>query len=206
MEETNTRIVPHQQKGARKDIEHTVNAIDENDARKLFMIARNRLMNVNEWHRYTGRISATFKLTDASGKELNRTVEKNDFIKIDLPGPGSVEGKGFDWVKIEAIDDKSKPDGTDEHLALRVRPCSNPEEEGKNVAHFFSDDSTSSFIIERHGREVTAAVYGRNEIPNTETTNKADKVRNALVGATAIAGLSNFQWKNLIQGLIETKG
>lgn len=200
------QIIPPQEEGAKKDIDHTIDTADENDARKLFMIGRNRLVNVNHWHEYAGTMSATFRLTDPEGNEVDRTAEKGDCLKITLPAPGPSEGRGNDWVQIEAIEDKSNPHGREELLAIRVRPCPNPKEKGENVAHFFNEQSTSSFVIERHGNKVTAAVYGRNEVPNTETTNLIDKVRNAVVGATAVAGLSNIQWKGLIKGIIETKG
>jgi hypothetical protein len=196
--------VPPQIEGAKKDIEHSVTTVDENDARKLFMIARNRLMDINHWEKYSHPVTATFRLTDPEGRDIERTAEKGDYFRIDLPGPGTVEGQGYDWVHIEAIDDRSNPDGANESIAIRVRPSFNPQRKGENVAHFFKDISTSSFVLERNGKKVTAGVYGRNEVPNTETSNVVDKVRNALVGATAIAGFSNIQWKNLVKGLIET--
>jgi hypothetical protein len=202
MADVKEKIVPPQSGGAKKDIEHTVKAADDNDARKLFMIARNRLLDVNNWHKVAGPASARFYLSDAHGNTLDRTVEKGDYIKIDLPGPGSSEGHGFDWVYIEAIEDKSNSEGYDENIAIRVRPTSPPK--GENVAHFFKESATSTFIVERAGNTVTAGEFGRNEKPNTETDNFIDKVRNVLVGGTAIAGLSNVQWKSLVKGLIET--
>jgi hypothetical protein len=198
--------VPPQEEGTKKDIDHTVTAADENDAKKLFMIARNRLVSVNHWNEYSGAPSATFRLTDPSGKEVSRTVEKGDLFKIDLPAPGPAEGKGYDWVKVEAIEEQGDPNGTKESIAIRVRPTPSPLTPGEETAHFFQDKATSSFILERDGRKVTAAVYGRNEVPNIETSNIIDKVRNAIVGSTAILGFSNVQWKSLIKGLVETKG
>jgi hypothetical protein len=204
-ENTSKPTVPPQVEGAKKDIEHIITAADENDARKLFMIARNRLMDVNHWDKYCGNVSAKFHLTDSNGQVVERTVEKDDYFQIDLPAPGSTEGKGYDWVQIETIDEKTDPNGPKESIAIRVRPSPNPLVKGENVAHFFKGNSTSSFVLERNGKQVIAAVYGRNEIPNTDTSNVIDKVRNAVVGVTAIAGLSNIQWKNLVKGLIETK-
>jgi hypothetical protein len=198
-------IAPPQYKGGRKDIDHAVIAANENDARKLFMAARSRLVDVNHWEDYAKPVSATFRLTDAGGLEVNRTAEIGDHFKIRLPAPGPVEGRGYDWVRIEAIEDVSNGSGRTEHIAIRVRPAPSPEQKGENVAHFFNDDSTSSFVLERRGKEITAAVYGRNEVPNTETSNTVDKVRNAVVGVTAMLGLSNIQWKNLVKGLLETR-
>ncbi|HEY0743708.1 MAG TPA: hypothetical protein VGD40_19715 [Chryseosolibacter sp.] len=198
--------VPPQQEGTKKDIDHSITAADENDARKLFMIARNHLVNVNHWKEFSGPASATFRLTDPSGKELDRTVEKGDLFKIDLPAPGPTEGKGYDWVKVEAVEESGNPNGDHESIAIRVRPTPSPLTPGEDTAHFFKDSATSSFVLEREGKKVTAAVYGRNEVPNTETHSVIDKVRNAIVGSTAILGFSNVQWKSLVKGLIETKG
>jgi hypothetical protein len=204
-DEHNKPTVPPQHEGAQKDIEYTFSAADENDARKLFMISRNRLMDVNHWDQYSGPASAKFRLTDPQGHDVARTAEHDDYFRIDLPAaPGTAEGRGYDWVHIEAIDDQPNPDGTKESIAIRVRPSPNPQKKGENVAHFFDDRSTSSFVLERDGNKVTAAVYGRNEIPNTETSNVIDKVRNVVVGTSAIAGLADIQWKNLVKGLLET--
>jgi hypothetical protein len=207
MDNTNDKpTVPPQVEGTEKNIEHAVEAADENDARRLFTIGRNRLMDVNHWDEYcAGTVSSKFQLTDEQGNAVGRTLEKEDYFKIDLPmAPGATEGKGYDWVRVEAIDDRPNPNGERESIAIRVRPSADPQGEGKNVAHFLSDSATSSFVLERNGKKVTAAVYGRNESVNLDTSNVVDKVRNAVVGTTAIAGLANVQWKNLVKGLIET--
>lgn len=197
-------IIPRQKEGAKKDIDHTMIAADENDARKLFMIARNRLVNINHWHEYAKPVTAVFKLTDRYGSEVARTVETGDHFRIDLPGPGNTEGGGYDWVRVEAIEDKSYPDGPAEYIAFRVRPTFDPKQQGENVAHFLSNHSTSTFALMRDGREVTAAVFSRNEVSNTETTAITDKVRNTVVAATAVMGFSNIQWKNLVKGILYT--
>ncbi|MBT1705114.1 hypothetical protein [Chryseosolibacter indicus] len=203
MQDIKEKIVPQQHEGGKKDITHTVVAIDEDAARKLFVIARNRLYDVNRWHELCGPASATFSITDGNGDQVNRTAEKGDYFQIDLPAPGPTEGKGHDWVYIEAIEDQSDSTGPYESAAIRVRPTQNPKEKGDNVAHFFENEATSTFVVERKGLEVTAAVFGRNEKPNTSTDNIIDKVRNAIVGVTAIFGLSNAQWNSLVKGLIE---
>ena len=197
-------IVPPQREGTKKDIEHSVTTQDVNDARKLFDIARKRLMDINHWQEWSGQPTSTFRLTDQKGNEVNRTAEQGDYFKIDLPGPGSAEGEGYDWVHVEAIEELSDPNGNKEFTAIRVRPSSHPKKKGENVAHFFKEDSTSSFVVMREGTEVKAAVFGRNEIPNTTASQVVDKVRNAVVGVTAILGFSNFQWKNLVRGLLHT--
>jgi hypothetical protein len=206
MPDIKEKIIPPQRQGGKKDIEHTVTAVDDDDARKLFVTARNRLLDVNNWHNISSTVSAKFHLTDANGKEVDRTAEKNDYFKIALPAPGPAAGKGFDWVVIEAIEEKSDTSGPYESIGVRVRPASDPAKKGENVAHFFDSAATSTFLVERDGKTVSACVFGRNEKPNTkDTDNIVDKVRNALVGGGAIAGLSNIQWKSLVTGLIAMK-
>ncbi len=83
-----------------------------------------------------------------------------------------------------------------------MRPSSSPTNSDEDVAHFFSDDATSNFIVRRKQLTLTAGVYGRNEVPNTETKKLVDKARNALVGVPAAAGFAKLQWKKLVDGLL----
>lgn len=197
--------VPPQNDGSKKDIEHVVQAADDKAARKLFVIARNRLMDVNHWADISKPITADFKLTDAHGNVVNRTAEKGNFFRINIPAPGSNEGEGFDWVRIEAVEEQGNPNGHEERIVIRVRPAPAPINDGTEVAHFFDERATSSFMVERVGTKVRAAVFGRNEVPNTSTSNIVDKVRNAMVGVGAILGFSSVQWGNLVKGLVENE-
>ena len=127
-------------------------------------------------------------------------AEKGDYFKIDIPGPGTKSGDGFDWVQIEEVENTSLPDG--ERFGFRVRPTDNPQNQKNDVAHFYSDDSTSSFIVERRNNIVTASVHDRNTKPNTDADKPIDKIRDAIVGAAGVATFSKIQWKNLTDGLI----
>lgn len=197
-------VIPPQLEGARKDIEQVVVTKDPNAARALFETARKRLLDVNHWDQLCGKVTSNFRLTDQDGKPLGRTAQKGDYFKIDLPGPGTMEGNGYDWVRIESIEDLPDPAGGKESIVITVRPAPSPESKGENVAHFFNHHATSSFVVSREGTEVKAAVYGRNELPNTGTTQMVDKVRNAVIAVSAILGFSDVQWKNLVKGLLHS--
>jgi hypothetical protein len=198
-------IVPSQQKGGKKDIEHVVTTQDVNDAKKLFDIARNRLVDINHWDELCGKASAKFRLTDQNGNDINRTAEKDDYFKIDLRAVGFEENKDYDCLYIETIEEVNDPNGLKESIAIRVRPTAHPKEKGENISHFFKEEATSSFVVKREATEVMAAVYGRNELPNTSTSKVIGKVRNAIVAMTAILGFSNVQWKSLVKGLLSTE-
>ena len=162
------------------------------------------MLSINRWKEWAGALSADFKLTDAQGTEVNGNPQKGYYFKIDIPAPGIVSGEGYDWVQIEEVKEEAENDC--EFIAIRVRPAPSPVNEKTDVAHFYSDEATSNFIVRRDGTKVTAGVYGRNEKPNVKKSDTViDKIRNAVVGTGGVSGFSKLQWKALVSGLLETK-
>ena len=195
--------LPKEEEGTQKDIDAKEESSTVEEARQLFETAKNRLLEVNNWNRICGKGSATFELTDEHGKNAEGAPKIGYHFKIDIPAPGTKTGEGFDWVRVEAIEQNQDADKDSEFILIRVRPSSNPLDENGKIAHFFSDKSTSNFLVMREKKVVTAAVLGRNEVANTD--NKIsffDKIRNAIVGTGAAGGLSNPQWKSLVNGLL----
>jgi hypothetical protein len=191
-------LIPEQETGLQTNTESSVDCKDEDSALYLYGIARQRLLDVNNWHKLAGKATADFRLVDAANNHVNRPAQKGDYFRIDIPGPGTQAGGGDDWVQIEAIDE------TEDIIALRVRPSAPPQSSG-DVAHFFTDQSTSSFMVRREKDRVIAGVYGRNEKPNTEVSSITDRIRNAAVAIGAFFGLSKLQWKSLTDGLLGVK-
>ena len=194
-------IIPPQQTGKAIDAESSIELSGEMEARSFFAEVRNRLQNVNQWKDYAGSISATFQLVNQEGREIDRSAQKGDYFKIDIPGPGSTSGEGYDWVQIEEVESSSSPDG--ESFGFRVRPTDNPQNSKQDVAHFYSEESTSSFVIERSGNRITASVHDRNTKPNTDADSTTDKIRDAVVGAAGALSFSKIQWQNLTDGLLK---
>jgi len=190
-------VVPENNEGTQTNTESSVELSSEAEAKRFFKETRQRLLNINGWHQYAGSATAEFQLTDNDGKAITRLPQKGDHLKIDIPGPGTATGEGHDWVQVEEIEED------EDSIGIRVRPVSNPTNNRKDIAHFFSEDATSTFIVKREGKKITAAVYGRNEKPNTNTETLKDKLRNAAIATGAISGFSKLQWKSLVNGLIK---
>lgn len=197
MTEDQSPLIPEQHSGIQTNTESSLELPSEEAARSLFAELKNRLLDVHVWHQMAGKATADFKLTDHQGNEVYRSVQQGDHFKIDIPGPGSVSGEGYDWVQVEAIDDQ------EDCVSVRVRPATNPLNNREDVAHFFSDEATSSFVVRRDGAKLTAGVYGRNEKPNTHAETLVDKARNTAVASGAISGFSKLQWKSLVNGLLK---
>lgn len=197
-----SELIPVNTKGKETDLDHSVSLPDKEQALDCFRRAYKRLLNPPVWHELSGALSADFVLTDEKGEELERLLLEGDYIRINIPGPGNATGDGYDWVKVETVEDKTNADAEEERLGIKVRACDNPTNANNNTAHFFKSDATSSFIIHRNGNTVTASYHGRNEVPNTKTDKTTDNVRNAMVATGAIAGLSELQWSALIKGFL----
>lgn len=194
-------LIPPQETGAQSNTEAVAEMGTAEEAKQFFAEVKNRLLYVNNWHQVAGAFSADFMLTDALGNEVNRTAEKGDHFKIDIPGPGPATGDGYDWVQIETIEETKE--GDSEVIAMRVRPATNPNNEQQDIAHFFSDEATSCFMVKRENTKVIAGVYGRNEKPNTGAEKTIDKVRNSTVATGAVTAFSKLQWKSLVNGLVK---
>ncbi len=193
--------VPEQYKGSEMNAVEELVCDTEADAIRIFNVVKQRLLDVNNWGEIAELPMSSFRLTDALGQEIPGPAKEGDYFKIDIPGPGTEAGKGFDWVVVESI--KAEKNAEGEYLSMRVRPVANPSGESSDVAHFLEDAATSTFQVKRMGTTITAEEHGRNEVPNTDTDKTLDNARNSLVGWGAKLGLSYPQWKGLVMGLLD---
>jgi hypothetical protein len=195
-------IVPENLEGKPLDIQKSVEATSTATATVIFEAARTALLHPDTWEKLPGFTGASFQLKKAVSAEATADAELNDCIKIDIPGPGPKSGDGFDWVMVESLDDNFDADA-DASFSITVRPCALPDsKETAPAAHFFKDKATSTFIVKRKDKTVTTSYHGRNETPNLKGVNLPDKMRNSIVAAGALAGLSALQWTLLLDGLL----
>ena len=147
----NLEIIPPQYTGTAIEADAVVELEDNTAAKAFFEIAKSRLLRVNNWHQVAGIISAGFQLIDATGQEVDRDVVKGDYFKIDIPGPGSKEGDGYDWVLVETVNELTEEEN--ETIGLRIRPASNPFNQSAQTAHFYATEATGNFIIMRRKKK-----------------------------------------------------
>lgn len=193
-------IIPEQITGKDIHAQDQTTLLTDQQAKQLFLTARQRLLNVNEWDRLLGTGLAEFELTNSDGLPKEGIVAKGDYIKIDLIGPGPKGGKGYDWVKVEEVYAHSSPE--QEWIAFRVRPARSPQSTGQGVAHFYSSDATSTFIVDRSGHVLRALIYDRNIRANESAPSVRDVIRDNAVAAAGKTVLSKIQWTLLVRALI----
>lgn len=195
-------IIARQIKGGFSDTEHQVDCDTTEQARSLYIKARSKLLDVNRWPEISAEGSTEFSIYDNHGLKVERPVRIGDYIRINIPGPGPRVGDGYDWVRILNLDEVGNTALDIERIIMVVQPSSNPNSGGTDTAHFFTSEARSHFIVRRDGLSLRAAVLGRNELPNASEAGGIDKLRNSIVGASAITGIAKIQWKLLVTALL----
>lgn len=200
---TPEKIIPAQRTGGRSSTRHSRKAGNEASAKRLYEHCRQNLLEVNRWHDLAGPLSAIFQLTDENGWPVNGQAREGYYFRIEMPAvPGNPEGKGYDWVRVEQIEEEKSDNLA--WTAIRVRPAQPPiSDHPTSTAHFFTHEASSSFCIERKYNRITASVFGRNEKPNMEAGKIMARIRNAIIAVAAILGMSKSQWKGLVKGIVE---
>jgi len=201
-------IVPEQNEGRALEAESTRLYQDSDAAKMAYLKARERLLHVNNWASLVEGVTGEFRLTESSGQMTEETARKGLMIRIDIPGPGTKAGDGYDWVIIEEMEEGSSQEL--DFLAFRVKPSkkplgslfSNHGEEG--IAHFYDPEASGTFVLYRTTNVVTCTIYDRNLKANTGAVSRVtDKLRNAVVGTTAAMGISGVQWQKLADAVVE---
>jgi hypothetical protein len=201
--DTAGNIIAFQKRGAKTGATKKVNLPTRHGAIMLFNKAKMRLLDVNSWQALCGTGSAEFQLTDEHGKPLNTIVaDKGNLIRISLPAPGNASGSGYDWVRIEEFEHHKELLKDEESYGFRVRPVENPIGNSEASAHFYTKQSTSTFLIVRRANKVIAMERGRNEVPNVSSVSMLNKIRNVVVAVLAMLGLAKPQWQRLVNGFL----
>jgi hypothetical protein len=195
--------LPLQETGRQTNFTHEKKFDNLKDAHPAFQAAAARLLSVNNWHEYAGAGSAKFTLCNNQGQVMDILAEEGFFLSIELPAPGSDAGNGLDWVMIEKLVAEGGADTAEEYVLMTVRPVPDPRKRSKEIAHFFQDVSTNTFVVRRDGLVLSAGSHGRNETPNNEGVDLHDQVRNTGIALAARMGLSGPQWKKLVSGVVE---
>lgn len=195
--------LPPQETGRQTDFTHEKKYDTLEAAHAAFQAAAGRMLSVNNWHTYSGDGPAKFTLCNNQGEEVAVMAEEGFFISIDLPGPGPDAGSGLEWVLVEKLAAEGRVHTAEEYVLMTVRPAPDPRKAATEIAHFYNELSTSTFIVRRDGMVVSAGAHGRNETPNNDEVDLHDKIRNTAIALMARIGLSGGQWQKLVNGLIE---
>lgn len=195
-------IVPPQKEGKHNDLCEERILEDSLTAGRIYDHIRQRLLHPESWEKIADTSSVSFRVYDASGHPVERAAQAGDYYRIDLAGPGPSAGDGYDWVRVDAVEEHNDKATGAAVFGLRLTACAAPFGDEPDAAHFFKQGASSSFVLERKDATVRLSYHGRNEKPNTSTSHLADNIRNAITGVAAMLGFSEMQWSALLKGLL----
>ncbi|MCL8000549.1 hypothetical protein M8994_20370, partial [Brucella sp. 21LCYQ03] len=194
-------MIPEHKKGKRVDCSSSTEFSTGEEAKQFFLVAKERLLDINDWNEVAVLPSSVFQLADSNGAHLEREAQEGDLVKIDILGPGLPSSDGYDWVRIEQILEETT--SKSQKVSITLRPTTDPTQTEKDIAHFFKNIATSTILLEQKDNEVSAQYAGRNELINDENEGIADTIRNALIGLGVKLGGSYPQWKALVAGIVK---
>lgn len=166
----------------------------EDAAKEAFTRTKVKLFDVNGWSNMPG-ITSAFTLYDASGSKKTASIpEVGDYVYIDLPGPTPEN-----WVEIIAVAD------LDDIAELVVSPSPNPNAKGEEVTqikHFFIEEATSTYRVERKGKSIMAWEIGLEEGINMGEKAAGRGLINAFIAEGGWAFFQKIQWQKLTDYLV----
>ena len=194
--------IPPQKKGAYHDTEKTKILVNSEMCDIKYKILKENFLCVNHWKDHGGRGSAEFKLYDYNGTYKTTQPIEGDFMRIDIPGPGDLKAKGYDWVKIMKLTNEFCLDDEIECLTMITQPSEKPGDRSGHIAHFYSKESTASFRIAKGKDFLRVGIYGRNELCNVSDSGFFGRIRNFFIASGGFVQLTKLQWAELAEGLI----
>lgn len=193
--------IPKQAEGGSHDTASEIEFDSFEVAAKKYDVLKKRFFHVNRWKFYCGGKFAEFNLFNKEGLLIDRNPEKGDYIRINLTGGKKKKTEQYDWVRIIYLNSVEKNQSA--YVIINCQPCKSPQKEySKFLPHFYSEKSTSSFIIQLINKRLVTSIHGRNELPNLNAS-IVDRIKNFVLSIGGLLGVSKIQWKSLSDGLLD---
>jgi len=170
--------------------------LSDAEAKEFFNQTKTKLLNLDEWNKNS--TPSNYELFDENGSvSVTKTISIGKFIRIGVPGSGK-----YDWVRV--IDIYDAPD----EFVLTVQPTYNPTATPPDktvTSHFFKDEATNNFCLQRDDTSVTLYVVGLNEKANVkEADNPLEAARNvATANLGYYLGLQKAMWTEFCKNFLE---
>lgn len=145
----NHEQVPGQQKTVHKTLRTSVTMETTEDAEDLFLLAKERLTDVNRWYEMKGCTAFRFALSDSHKHPVHRFAHTGDYINPAEPGSNDTE-----YTHIELIRYDDYPDENSEIFTLTLQPCIPAEGQGGAA------EMACAIHVERHQQVIMAQYHG----------------------------------------------
>lgn len=122
------------------------------DADEYFLVAKDRLLDVNEWNNILTDNYNTFALTNAQGQKLHRDAHCGDMIKASIELDNTTKDR---WLHIDKIQYDSYPDINAEEISMNLQISYSPSGNGIDLTKYKEEDRYFTVVINRTQALVT---------------------------------------------------
>lgn len=155
---------------------------DRDDAREFFIIAKERLLDVNDWHNMVPGHTLHFSLTNQSGQKQHRDMRVGDTISI-------TTGEGSDIsIRVETIQYDFFPDIRSESISILL---STTQGQAKQ----------ETIMIKRESATVSIHCNKGNELPHPEDERPDEHLAEG-PELHPVLNISNNALSELVQNMI----
>lgn len=176
-------------------MEYSITLHDIDDARDMFLLAKDRLLDVNDWNNLYKSNDYSFLLTKPNGSKLHRDARIDDRIKISATNNN---GNSSDmWVRIDKIQYDFFPDVNSESISMLLEMSYSPSGDGVDTPN----RPVESIVLKREHNSLTAHCNIGNELPALEDKTPNEQI-NTKTDLHPILSIPNEQLEQLLQGLI----
>ncbi|MFZ1586334.1 MAG: hypothetical protein WAT40_16340, partial [Saprospiraceae bacterium] len=132
----NQELIPKQEKGSHVDILENKTFGLDSEAILFYKNMKVRLLDINNWHKVCKSTLSKFYLVDSYNQLIESDPIIGLYIKIDIPGPATKMGAGFDWVIIRNVSYIEEINY--QAIYIVVQPAPNPINNGQETSHFYT--------------------------------------------------------------------
>src|SRR4051812_37778867 len=105
----------------RKDLHYSIEMESFDDADEMFVVAKDRLLDINNWHKIAEVFGGICTLIDHHGRELQRKAHWHDYIKIKTES-----GQNDKWLYIDTVEYHDYPDDNLEGMTMSLSSAMPP--------------------------------------------------------------------------------
>jgi len=165
---------------------------DRDAAKRAFKKSKAKLFRVEQWSELPG-LASKFELYNHRGERYEAEKPKiGDFIRILLPLPVPEN-----WVKVTDVQEHATA------AEFTVHPSKDPQESDEDVEHFFVDEASSTFKVERKENTIYAYEIGKDEGINNRGEEAGDRgLLNTILSEGGWLAFQEMQWEKLTKYLV----
>ena len=161
------------------------------DARDLFLLAKERLLDVNDWNSMLTNTDYHITLTNPNGQKQHRDARVGDLIRF--AGTNQKDVPTEKWIEITIIQYDFFPDIRSESISMLLNTASYPST--GNV------ENQETILIKREGLTITAHCNAGNELPGEDAETPDEHINNH-IELHPVLNLSIRDLQHFIQQLI----